>query len=509
MSCNDNCNPVALPVIQGLPGPQGPEGPEGPEGQQGEQGDPGPPGPNELLLGKTLYVSKLGDDATAIPYDIAKHYLTITAAKTDAVAGDTIVVHPGTYSETDLYKNGVNYHFLNGAIIQLTGTDVLFNVNDVSARCKVTGDLEVISSGLVQNVNVLTVSSSTAIVYFQCKNINIGGTAFAFTNGTTTVDIKEYASANNAVIRILGGTSKCNINFHAKKLIWTGNDEFLVITKGIIFMGSNHAGKTFIDVDEMENTGSGGCNIITVADVSGSTYIKCPKIVNNFAGFGTVGLLATNRIGFLRVEANIYSNAPGSLAGGICQAIGENTNYNHYVEFIGDIYVEENYGLLMYNGPAKMKYTGNMYGNNTGSGTVNIGTNWPGPFPNGGSVPITSLVYMLRQTPVSNPTITSYLWIKDSTLTQYSDGSTCIYKEQALLTTGAVETSQYLQVDNTVFWVNGESYCIDGNTIAVQNKIQVNACTSNVIVSPTITQQGENILINANLNPWNNPYSNL
>lgn len=506
MGCNDNCNPVNLPVIQG---PQGLQGIQGVPGPTGPTGATGPAGPSELFIGKTLYVSKLGDDATAVPYDIANHYLTITAAKTAAVAGDTIVVHPGTYSEASLYKNGVNYHFLNGAIIQLTGTEVAFNVNDASARCKVTGDLEVISTGITQNVNVLTVSSSTAIVYFQCKNINIGGTAFAFSNGTTTVDIKEYASADNAVVRITGGIAKSNINLHAKKLIWTGDDESLVLTKGVVVMYGNHAGKTFISVDEMENTGTGGCNMITVADVPGSTYIKCPKIVNNFSGFGTVGLLATNRIGFLKVEANIYSNATGSLAGGICQAIGEYTNYDHYVEFIGDIYVEENYGLLVYNGPAKIKYTGNMYGNNTGSGTVNIGTNWPGPFPNGGTVPITSLVYILRQTTVSNPDTVSYVWIKDSTLTQYSDGSTCIYKEQALLMPGSVETSQYLQVDDTVFWVNGESYCIDGNTTAVQNKVQVNACTSNVIVSPTITQQGENILINSNLISWNNPYSNL
>ncbi len=506
MGCNDNCNPVSLPVIQGLQGPQGLQGDPGPTGPTGPQG---PPGPSELFLGKTLYVSKLGDDATAVPYDIANHYLTITAAKNDAVTGDTIVVHPGTYSETNLYKNGVNYHFINGAILELTGTDVAFGVNDISAKCKITGDLEVISSGLTQNVTVLQVLTINAVVFFECKNINVGGIAFNVQQGTTTVNVKEYASATSIVLLIGNGNSDASLVFTAKKLIWTGDSESLSILSGPIYMGYGHAGKTIITVDEITNEGSGGCDMITLADVPGSTYIKCPKIVNNFAGFGTVGLLTTNRIGFLRVDGNIYSNATGSLAGGICTAIAEYTNYDHYVEFVGDIHVDENYALLMYNGPAKVKYSGNMYGNNTGSGTVEIGTNWPGPFPNGGTVPITSLVYMLRQTTVSNPTITSYLWIKDSTLTQFSSGSTCIYKEQALLTPGPVETSQYLQVDNTVFWVDGESYCIDGNTTAVQNRIQVNACTSNVVVSPNITQIGENILINSQLVAWDNPYSNL
>jgi hypothetical protein len=507
MGCK-NCNPTTIPSQQGLQGPQGPQGNPGAQGDPGPIGPPGPAGPNELFLGKTLYVSKLGDDATAVPYDIANHYLTITAAKNDAVAGDTIVVHPGTYSETDLYKNGVNYHFLNGAILQLTGSDIAFNVNDVSARCKVTGDLEVISSGVIQNVIVLQVLSATAIVFFECKSISIKGIAFNIQQGSTTVQVKEYASADNIVLLVRSGTNKSNLNFTAKKLIWTGEDESLDIIGGVVYIGYAHAGKSIITVDEMTNEGTGGCDMITVADVPGSTYIRCPKIVNNFAGFGTVGLLTTNRIGFLRVEGNIYSGAPTSLAGGICTAIAEYTNYDHYVEFVGDIYVNENYALLMYNGPAKVKYTGNMYGNNTGRGVVTIGTNWPGPFPNGGGVPITSLIYMLRQTTVSTPTITSYLWIKDSTLTQFASGSTCIFKEQAFLTPGPVETSQYLQVDDTVFWVSGESYCIDGTTTVAQNRVQVNACTSNVIVSPNITQIGENILINAQLVAWTNPYSN-
>jgi len=504
MGCKD-CNPTSIPSQKGLQGPQGPQG------EQGEQGDPGicPPCPEELFIGKTLYVSKLGDDATAIPYDIANHYLTITAAKTDAVAGDTIVVHPGTYSETDLYKNGVNYHFINGAILELTGTDVAFNVNDISAKCKVTGDLEVISSGLTQNVTVLQVLSNTAIVFFDCKNINIGGTAFNIQQGITTVNVKEYAKANKIVLLIRNGTNKSNLVFTAKKLIWTGDSESLSIFSGIIFMGFQHEGKTIITVDEMSNEGTGGCDMITLSDVPGSTYIKCPKIVNNFTGFGTVGLLTTNKIGFLRVDGNIYSSAAGSLAGGICTAIAENTNYDHYVEFVGDIHVDKNYALLMYNGPAKVKYSGNMYGNNIGDGSVSITTVWPGPFPNGGVTPVTSLIYILKQIVISNPTITSYLWIKDSTLTQFASGSTCVYKYQADLTPGPVETSQYLQVDNTVFWVDGESYCIDGDTIAVQNRIQVNACTSNVVVSPSITQIGENILINSQLVAWDNPYSNL
>jgi hypothetical protein len=44
-------------------------------------------------------------------------FTTLTAAKAAAEAGDTIVVSPGTYTENDLLKDGVNWLFLEGAIV--------------------------------------------------------------------------------------------------------------------------------------------------------------------------------------------------------------------------------------------------------------------------------------------------------------------------------------------------------------------------------------------------------
>lgn len=377
-----------------------------------------------------------------------------------------------------------------------------FYVNDVSGRCDVTGDLEVVSYGVSPNVTVLYTVSTTCIVSFECKNINIAGTAFNLQQGTVNVDVKEYASATNVVLLVRSGTDKANLVFNARKLIWTGSNESLSYTTGAIFVGYNHAGKAIITVDEITNGGNGGTNMITVAGVLGSTYIKCPKVINNFTGFATVGLLITNQIPYFRFEGNIYSNNTGSLAGGVCSAIQQGSSYPHYVEIIGDIYVDENYAMYVNNGPARIKYSGNMYGRNTGTG-LTINGSWPGPFPNGGAVPVTFLVYIGLE--VSTGVVHSYVWFKDATLNQFASGSVCIYKRQAYM---PGETSQYLQLDNVDFWVDGESFCINGDTTAVQNKIQVNACNSNVIVSPTITQVGENILINSSLVSYDNPYSN-
>ena len=44
-------------------------------------------------------------------------FTTLAAAKAEAQSGDTIVVSPGTYNENDLLKDGVNWLFLEGAIV--------------------------------------------------------------------------------------------------------------------------------------------------------------------------------------------------------------------------------------------------------------------------------------------------------------------------------------------------------------------------------------------------------
>lgn len=62
-----------------------------------------------------------GSDSLAVR-GTPRPFRTLTAAKNAAISGDTILVYPGTYTERDLLKNGVNWHFMAGAVV----------VNDVS-----------------------------------------------------------------------------------------------------------------------------------------------------------------------------------------------------------------------------------------------------------------------------------------------------------------------------------------------------------------------------------------
>tara|TARA_B100000963_G_scaffold110771_2_gene96400 strand:+ start:1267 stop:5082 length:3816 start_codon:yes stop_codon:yes gene_type:complete len=72
-------------------------------------------------LTQSLFVSPSGDNSTAIVGDLTKPFSTILGATGSANPGDTIIVYPGTYVENhNLYKDGVNYHFIDGAKVVAT-----------------------------------------------------------------------------------------------------------------------------------------------------------------------------------------------------------------------------------------------------------------------------------------------------------------------------------------------------------------------------------------------------
>src|SRR5881394_127131 len=84
----------------------------------------------EVALTNSVWVAKNGNNSTGARGDASKPFLTLGAAKTNAVSGDTIFVMPGTYDEANLLKHGVNWHFFNGAKVIYTGADSISIFDD-------------------------------------------------------------------------------------------------------------------------------------------------------------------------------------------------------------------------------------------------------------------------------------------------------------------------------------------------------------------------------------------
>lgn len=103
--------------------------------------------------GKTLHVDATNGSNSKGARGKHLAFATITAAKAAAVSGDTIIVHPGTYTETDLLKNGVNMHFHAGAIVVndvssttikngTAATKAIFDDSGAAVTARITGDGE-------------------------------------------------------------------------------------------------------------------------------------------------------------------------------------------------------------------------------------------------------------------------------------------------------------------------------------------------------------------------------
>lgn len=92
---------------------------------------------------KVLVVSNEGEDATAQKGNLLYHWRTLLAAKTSASSGDTILVLPGLYDIPDgvnLYKDGVTYNFMDGAVINSLSTSNLFDSTGGSGSFKILGN---------------------------------------------------------------------------------------------------------------------------------------------------------------------------------------------------------------------------------------------------------------------------------------------------------------------------------------------------------------------------------
>src|SRR3954470_18561738 len=78
-----------------------------------------------------------GNDGTGQRGKLQFPFLTLGAAKTAAVSGDTVVVLPGSYNEKNLAKNGVNWHFVNGAGVNYSGGTGggIFDTNTAVGAC--------------------------------------------------------------------------------------------------------------------------------------------------------------------------------------------------------------------------------------------------------------------------------------------------------------------------------------------------------------------------------------
>ena len=173
-------------------------------------------GPFAFLINNTLFVdTQFGNDGTAMPYNEAKPWKTITAALAVATSGFTIYVQPGTYVEDNfILKDGVNWYFSEGVTLTNTNSgNPMFKDNGNTVTSAMGGYLNVVTTtpgiifDITGNTNLI-VNTSRDIASVDVI-INIGSTAIGSLNMIVTSLIG--GSANNGVIVVNSNNFLLNV----------------------------------------------------------------------------------------------------------------------------------------------------------------------------------------------------------------------------------------------------------------------------------------------------------
>lgn len=253
-------------------------------------------GITEIILNNSLFVAKNGSDATGTRARLDLPFLTITAAVAAALAGDTIIIYPGDYDETDLLKNGVNYFFQSGAQVIYTGVSTTGIFDDKGAavvstiigghfKHPTTGGaiFRVDNAGSDISAQFTSMDSGGADVECYC-NAGILKMQFNFctiglidAEGTGTVFVTANRIAGT-LCSFDGGTLYVTANYHEGN----GGKHNIQIT-GTAFLNIN-----FINADNVPSVASDG-SIQLQEDCKG--YISCLQCIKNT---GNSPIIASN-----------------------------------------------------------------------------------------------------------------------------------------------------------------------------------------------------------------------
>ena len=190
--------------------------------------------PRTSPTGKLLWVDSVyGNNSLALRESLGVPFKTLTAAKTAAQSGDTIMVLPGTYDENNLLKNGVNWHFYIGAVITYTGGnpagifDTGSNGTNGAVSCAIRGD------GVFQNPGAYVVNSAANGSNLEIHGRALVGGSEACVRVAATASLRLKMSGHiiggGEAILIAGGSTE---NFIEADSIHTSNGVAVQVSSG-------------------------------------------------------------------------------------------------------------------------------------------------------------------------------------------------------------------------------------------------------------------------------------
>ncbi|SRR6266540_6451697 len=181
---------------------------------------------SEVPTGNLLWVDQVnGVDGLAVRGRMTIPFRTLTAAKGAAKSGDKIMVLPGNYDERNLLKNGVNWHFLNGAVVQYSGTadGGIFDTSSTGANQAVNsaitgfGIFAVGQPSLNAKGHVIQSAATSDHLFIQARSMSSYDTAIKIASSSSTVEVSvlEGLSCSLDAISVVGASTSSIIRAHS------------------------------------------------------------------------------------------------------------------------------------------------------------------------------------------------------------------------------------------------------------------------------------------------------
>jgi hypothetical protein len=257
---------------------------------------------SDVATGNLLWVDAVnGNDALATRGRLTVPFKTLAVAKAMAQAGDTIIVMPGTYADRNLLKNGINWHFLPGAKVVITGSGegAIFDTSSYgtggAVSSMITGYGEFDASGATDaSANVINSAASGSDLIMQATSLSSGNLAATVRVAAGTLRLEVLLTINSRLsipLQVLG-SGVCVAS--AQKLYTNGglcvyySGTLLVLRAhtiqsiGDYSAGTVHVdggiGSVLIEAYEILGANTGAYTVVGYSNLSATLTIKGARI---------------------------------------------------------------------------------------------------------------------------------------------------------------------------------------------------------------------------------------
>lgn len=444
----------------------------------------------------TMVVSPQGNDTTAVPYDMMRHYASIDAALTAAKDGDCIFVYAGNYiPAVNLAGKNVNYFFCEGTTVTASGT-TLFDITNVS-NVNVGGYANFIVAS--QFINLIRCQAGTGgVLNIQCRSIRgnttlSSGALIGCFGQELVLDVIENISTG---FRIIQCDNNPKVTINCDKMLLTGTYfAYNIVGASVIRCESSNpfTGTLKVKCNEMKAVNGNSTIMQLDCRAGGLIDISFGRIDTTIdtANITYAILLANIDTGVVILRGDIIAHSEAqNLVGNYSQNSGIyclnlSLTQPQNIYYYGNFIMDEGYAWRSSSG-TRFTFYGSVWGASTA-------TQQPlaAPFP--------CLVY-LTYDGGGAPT-PSYTFLNSATFNQFGSPASCIWKDMFFGKTGAQDVNIYLECNDVKCWntASNVNICATPPAVGSQNYAEMNGVIVNIGVDANITQRGVVAVINGGL----------